>query len=81
MAGKKKKYVVGFDGDEQCIYGARHFGNTVNCHNERIDDYCDLMTEWQAKRAANVPLVGSTIIGKLRIYELVDVTPAPDGKD
>lgn len=41
---KKKLYVVGYDGDGQCLYGKDIIGNL-----DKTPDYIDPMTEFQAK--------------------------------
>ena len=63
---KKKLYVVGYDGDIQCVYGK----NKKNEFGVEIVQWCNPMTAFAAKRKhKNMPSKGAVI------YKLVKVDP------
>lgn len=73
MSKRKHRFVVGYQGDRECVYGADHFKSTAPHGNYELGRHVDLMTEWQAARALReMPCDGAVI------YELVPVKERDD---
>ena len=65
---KKKRFVVGFDGDHQtAVYGENHFEKDGG-------SYCELMTLAKAKK-----LMTELGVGKKRIFKLVPINAVEEG--
>lgn len=71
---KKLAYVVGFNGDDQVIYGKHHFGSEVRAGRCDLRDYASPMTCKQAIKARDIVDRDNEGRHSVRIYKLVDVT-------
>lgn len=58
----KHKYVVGFVGENQCVYGKDRYSETYECE---VASFTHPLTLWQAKRQLK-----KLSSGKKTIYEL-----------
>jgi hypothetical protein len=68
MAKPRKRFVVGYSGEHQVVYGPQQFTNTNAPRSVTTGHYVQRMTRWQAERAV------SELRGRgATIYELVPV--------